>query len=116
MANNKKKITQKEAIFYTLYQAFKETPGEYIPVFKFMGEVYAKEVGLWGYVSHECSARCSELKSENPLLIESITITGKSGAKYYGYRIKPGVGPDVQIDPKLKIFYKKIKRQLELIP
>jgi len=113
---NKKKITQKEAIFYTLYQAFKETPGEYIPVFKFMGEVYAKEVGLWGYVSHECSARASEIKSSNPHLIESITITGKSGAKYYGYRINPNTEKGTLPDQSLVAFYNKIKRQRELLP
>ncbi len=108
---NRKKITQKEAIFYKLYQAFKDTPGVYIPVFEFMGEVYAKEVGKWGFVSHECSARCSEMKKENPLLIQSITITGKSGAKYYGYRINPEVPKDITLDKSLVDIYKKIKRQ-----
>ncbi len=112
----KKKITQKEAIFYRLYEAFKEKPGEYLPVFSFMGEVYAKEVGLWGYVSHECSARCSELKWRNPEMIQSIEIIGKSGAKYYGYRINPDVQKEMIKDEKLYAFYKKIKRQPELIP
>lgn len=111
----KKKITQKEAIFYRLYQAFKDRRGEYIPVFEFMGETYAKEVGLWGYVSHECSARCSELKKENPQLIQSTVITGKSGAQYYAYRINPEVAKDVRIDEKLRPFYAKIKRQPNLM-
>lgn len=110
----KKKITQKEAIFYKLYQSFKDTPGVYIPVFEFMGEVYAKEVGKWGFVSHECSARCSEMKKENPQLIESTVITGKSGAKYYGYRINPAVPKDVVLDKSIREFYQKIKRQPQL--
>lgn len=112
----KKKITQKEAIFYKLYQAFKDNRGQYIPVFEFMGEIYAKEVGLWGFVSHECSARCSEIKTANPHLIDSIVITGKSGAKYYGYRINPEATKESLPDRSLVEFYHKIKRQPTLIP
>ena len=111
----KKKLTQKEAIFYKLYQSFKEKRGEYIPVFEFMGEIYSKDLGLWGYVSHECSARCSELKSNNPSLIQSTTITGKSGAKYYGYRINPEANSETQVEESLKSFYKRIKRQPNLV-
>lgn len=105
----RKKITQKEAIFYTLYRAFKDTPGEYVPVFKFMGEVYVPEVGKWGFVSHECSARASELRTENPGLIEKTTITGKSGAKYYGYRFSANAKPDLILDKNLLSFYQVIK-------
>jgi hypothetical protein len=111
----KRKITQKEAIFYKLYQAYKEERGKYIPVFEFMGEIYAKEVDLWGYVSHECSARCSELKTENPQLIQSTVITGKSGAKYYGYRIDPLAKSDAVFHKNLHAFYKRIKRQPSLV-
>ena len=85
----KKKVTQKEAIFYALYKHLREKPGEYIPVFNFMGEIYVKEVALWGFVSHECSARCSEMKKENPDLIQSTVIIAKSGARYFGYRLNP---------------------------
>ncbi len=112
---NKKKITQKEAIFYKLYQAYKDKKGEYIPVFEFMGETYAKEVGLWGYVSHECSARCSEMVRENRGLIQSTPIKGKSGATFYGYRINPEAKADSEFDPSLRPFYKKIKRQPTLL-
>ena len=112
----KKKITQKEAIFYLLYQFFKDKRGEYIPVYKFMGEIYAKEVGLWGFVSHECSARCSELKRDNHFLIQSTVITGKSGAKYFGYRINPLADENTPLEASLVPFYKKIKRQPTLIP
>lgn len=105
----KKKITQKEAIFYILYRSFKENPGEYIPVFKFMGEVYCPEVGKWGFVSHECSARASELRSENPGLIDKTVITGKSGAKYYGYRFSANAKPELIKDKNLHVFYQRIK-------
>lgn len=105
----KTKLTQKEAIFYQLYNAHKKMPGEYIPVFKFMGEIYCKELGLWGFVSHECSARCSEMKKENPALIEFKTIYGKSGAKYYGYRFTLYPKPDMIRDEKLRKFHRMIK-------
>lgn len=110
----KGKLTQKQAIFYRLYQAFKDNPGHYIPVHEFMGEIYAKEVGLWGYVSYECSARASEMVTSNPHLIESTKLTGRSGAKYNGYRIKLELPKGTIPDPSLVDFYNKIKRQPSL--
>jgi len=107
MARNK--LTQKEAIFYQLYMAFKSTPGEYIPVFKFMGEVHSPELGLWGFVSHECSARSSEMRKENPELVEATTITGKSGAKYFGYRFNPAAKFEMIRDEALQSFYNRLK-------
>jgi hypothetical protein len=106
---NRKKITQKEAIFYKLYQAFKDQPGVYIPVFEFMGEIYAKEVSKWGFVSHECSARASEMRRDNPGLIEAKKVTGVSGAKYYTYRINPEAKPEMIKDELLARFYKILK-------
>lgn len=106
----RRKITQKEAIFYQLYNSFKEDPSVFIPVFEFMGEKYCEELGLWGFVSHECSARCSEMKKENPNLIESTTITGRSGAKYYGYRLKSNASAAYIEDKKLLDFYERLKR------
>ncbi len=105
----KNKLTQKEAIFYTLWKAHKADVTPYIPVFKFMGEVYCDILGLWGFVSHECSARCSELKKANPNLIQSEVIVGKSGAQYFGYRLKPDCKMSDIDDPKLLDFYKRLK-------
>jgi len=108
---NKTKLTQKETIFYILYQSHKDTATieRFVPVFEFMGETYCKELGLWGFVSHECSARASEMKSENPQMFERKTIHGKSGAKYYGYRITLYPKPEMLKDEKLISFHKKIK-------
>lgn len=106
----KNKITQKEAIFYQLYKAFRETPGEYIPVFKFMGEVHCVELGLWGFVSHECSARASEMRKDNPALVEVTEIVGKSGARFYGYRLTPAARPEMIQDSALLAFYNKIRQ------
>ncbi len=102
------KITQKEAIFFTLYENFKSGLHEYIPVFRFMGEVYVPKLDKWGYVSHECSARCSGLRKENPELIQHTLLTGKSGAHYYGYRLNPQANPSMLNDDSLKKFWKSI--------
>lgn len=126
----KKKLTQTEAIFYVMFKSFKNelpdfkkqiifegkndlsnTKGYFIPVFKFMGEVYCEELGLWGYVSHECSARCSELKKINRNLIDVTTIEGKSGARYYGYRFAPDATPSMINDEKLLEFYKLVSKK-----
>lgn len=107
----KNRVSQKEAIFYRLYQQFKgEEQEKYIPVHEFMGEVWVEELGRWGYVSYECSARLSEMYRENSELIERKTITGKSGAHYYGYRftLAPGKAELIK-DPALFAFYKLIK-------
>ena len=98
-----KRLTQKEAIFFILYKNLKsDDPEKYIPVWQFMGEVYCEAVGKWGFVSHECSARASELKKDNPELIQRKHIVGRSGAKYYGYRINPWVTKEMINDQKLR--------------
>ena len=113
----KKKLTQYEAIFYRMYTEHRKdkqrTPfplKELIPVHGFMGEIYCEEVDLWGFVSYEVGARISELYSDNPGLFYRELIIGKSGAKYYGYRIADDACPDMMRDPKLKALYEKCRR------
>lgn len=103
------KLTQREAIFYTLYRALKEKPHEFIPVFKFMGEVYCPKLNVWGFVSHECSARASEMRKDMPTLIQSVEIIGKSGARYFGYRLNPNAQPWMIEDRAMLRFYEEIK-------
>lgn len=104
----KDRMTQSEAIFYALYQKFQNKTGEYIPVWEFMGEHYCLELKKWGYVSHECSARASEMKKKNPDLVQSIGIIGKSGARYFGYRLTPFLNENMIMDDKLKALFKVI--------
>ena len=106
------RITQREAIFYQLYTKFKQKDGEYIPVFQLMGEVWCPEVGKWGFVSYECSARASEMINKNPQLIQRQSIRGKSGATYYGYRFNPYVTVEMIQDPDLRTFHKIIKTKM----
>lgn len=102
----------KQTIFYILYLKFKEGKGEYVPVFAFMGETFCKEVNKWGFVSHECSARASEMFKENYLLFQRATVKGKSGARYYSYRINPQPKPEMIKDPQLLEIYKKLRPKL----
>jgi Asp-tRNA(Asn)/Glu-tRNA(Gln) amidotransferase B subunit len=74
-----------------------------------IGEIYCIELGLWGFVSYEVSARMSEMFKTNPSLFQRTMMRGKTGAKYYGYRISPDVQPYMIHDEDLKDFYKKIK-------
>lgn len=109
MARNK--VTQREAIFYQLYD--KRSAGDretYVPIWQLIGEVFVKELGLWGFVSYEVSARMSELWSDNPKLFERKQVVGKTGAKYFAYRIALNVQQEDIVDPELKKFYFKIKK------
>lgn len=106
--NHMIRISQKEAIFWRLYQLFKAKNVEFVPVFGLMGEIYCEPLGKWGYVSYECSARASELTKENPGLFERKLLRGKSGATYYGYRISPSAKPELIKDEKLLSFYRSV--------
>lgn len=104
-----KKVTQKQAAFYTLYSAFKAEPERYIPTFEFVGEMEIPELGVWVLRSYKCPTRLTDIFQENPRLLERRLITGKSGAKYYGYRFAAGVTSACIDDPTLQDFYKLIK-------
>lgn len=105
-----KRVTQKQACFYRLLKNRNEEGNVFIPVHQFMGEIYVKELDLWGYVSYECSARLSEMFSENPGLIARERITGKSGAKYYGYRIHREATSAQINDADLRVIYEAVKK------
>lgn len=107
---NRKRLTQRESILLRLIQN-RNAPNknEYIPVHEFMGEIYCEKLGKWGYVSYECSARLSEITRGNPGLIGRTTIVGRSGARYYGYRISPTATSANIIEEDLVEFYKKIR-------
>lgn len=109
------RVTQSHAIFYQLYNAREKDREMYTPVWKLVGEIYIEEIGRWGFVSYEASARMSELFRDNPDLFERRRVTGKSGSKYYEYRINRNVSKEDIKDGKLLSFYKviKIKRQLK---
>lgn len=115
------KVTQKQAAFYTLYDEFRRakalpTPEErmdafrFVPTFEFVGEIHIPELGIWVLRSYKCPTRLTDIFQENPRLLDRHLITGKSGAKYYGYRFKKDVTPECIEDPILREFYGKIKK------
>ena len=110
-------MTMHEAIFYRLYSAHRVAVkegkvAELIPVFGFMGEIWSEEIGKWGFVSHECSARVSEIFNANPGLLYRSTIVGKSGARYFGYRIAQSATLDKIKDPALANLYKRLRAKM----
>lgn len=109
MARARNRATQRETILYRLMENRNKGKNEFIPVFGFMGELYIEELGKWGYVSYECSARLSEMTRRNPGLIERTQIRGRSGARYYGYRLHPMATPEKLVEEDLQTFYRVVK-------
>lgn len=104
------KITQKQLAFYMLYKALKTTPGEYVPTWKCVGEVHIEELKCWEFMSYKCPTRLSDIYTENPGLLERTDMIGKSGAHYYGYRIRAGVTKEDIRDEKLAEFRRAIQK------
>lgn len=104
----KKKLTQKEMTFYVLYKAFKKEPERFVPAWEFVGEVFVEELQMWAFMSYKTPANGVAIYFENPGLIERQTVRGKSGAKYYAYRIAPNPSAAKIADASLLAFYRKI--------
>lgn len=96
--------------FYKLYKARKDEPGEYLPTWRFLGEMHIEELDEWVLMSYKCPARLSDIHKENPNLLDRKIITGKSGATYYGYKFKDNVQAGDIADSSLFEFYKSIKK------
>lgn len=103
-------MTQERAVFYVLVQSQRINKEEYVPAWKFVGELEVKEIKEWFFMSYKCPANGINIFFKNPNLIERIEVVGQTGAKYFSYRINPNSTPDDIIDPKLKQFYKLIKK------
>lgn len=106
------KITQKQMAFYKLYTARAEDPQRYVSTWEFLGEMFVKELNEWVLMSYKCPTRLTDLFQENPTLLERKLIRGKSGAEYFGYRFKEGVGAADIRDSKILEFYQKIKKSV----
>lgn len=104
------KITQMQMAFYKLYSARQEDRERFVPLWEFGGEMLVKELNQWVLMSYKCPTRMSDIYNRNPNLVERITITGKSGSKYFAYRFVPDVKPELILDPQLQEFYKLLKK------
>lgn len=106
----KNKITQKQLAFYKLYKKFKDNHEEYLDTWEFGGEIHIIELGRWELMSYKCPARLSDIYNENPDFLERRIVTGKSGSKYFQYRITNISNPiEKLVDPILLEFYRKVK-------
>lgn len=106
----KHKMTQKKAVFYMLLAAWRRDKTEYVPAWKFVGELYIEELDEWFFMSYKCPANGVNIYFENPGLIQRRETKGRSGSKYFEYRLDdPSIAKIVDTD--LRNFYLKIKQE-----
>ena len=114
----KSKITQKKAVFYLLWKAYRQDPEQYVPAWKFVGELYIEELGVHFFMSYKCPANGVNIYFDNPGLIARRETRGKSGSKYFEYKLE---APSVQKikDGEIRAFYEQLKegqRRMSLRP
>lgn len=105
-----KKLTQKELVFYKLYKERLKDAERFVNVWEFIGEIYIEELDTWGFMSYTCVHRAFEVYDENYGLVERKKVTGKSGSRFYAYRLSPSVSVSNIREPKLLKLYKTIKK------
>ncbi len=105
------KVTQKQMAFYKLFSARSEDPERYVSTWEFLGEMFIKELNQWVLMSYKCPTRLTDLFQENPQLLERKLVTGKSGATYYGYRLRVGGTKEDIKDVLIKKFYHRLKNE-----
>lgn len=109
----KSRETQQEVVFYLLYESFKKDPKAYVPIHAFAaGDVLIKPLHRWAFASYKTPARVTEIYYENPGLLDRRKVRGKSGARYFEYRItffSPTPRENLIKDEILRNFYNKIK-------
>lgn len=106
----KRRVTQEKAFFYMLWKNYQATPEEYIPAWKFVGELYIEELGIWFLMSYKCPANGANVYLNNKDLIQRRQTRGRTGAKYYEYRIAPNPSVEKIKDKNILEFYKDIKK------
>ena len=103
------KVTQEKAVFYMLYKSFKQDPNQWVPIWKFVGELHIPELNMHYMMSYKTPTNGPVIYFDNPGLVERRQVTGKSGSTYYEYRIAPNPSVQKIVDKKLQEFYLKIK-------
>jgi len=110
MGKRRDSFTQREMAFYKLYKAYKEDQSKWVAVWEFVGEIYIEELNKWAFMSYKTPANGLTIFFDNPDLLERRKVTGKSGARYYEYRIAPNPNAEKIRDEELLKFYRRIKR------
>lgn len=121
LPRRRNKLTQMQVAMYILIMNKWLGGNKLIPVYDFMGERYISELGKWGYISYECSARLSKMYSDNPGLLYREKIHGRSGASFYGYKIRESAQPSNILSKELRDVYdimaaKRKNNSLVIVP
>lgn len=98
----KKKLTQKKTAFYLLWKGHQENPEAYLPAWRFVGEIHLKEIGQWFFMSYKGPTNGLAIFFDEPDVVERRMTTGKTGAQYYEYRIRPDATPAMVRDEDLR--------------
>lgn len=96
--------------FYKLYRAYKEDPERWVKIWEFVGEMFIEELNTWVLMSYKTPTNGSEIFFDNPKLVERRKVVGKTGARYFEYRLAPNPSVDKIQEQKLLDFYLKIKK------
>jgi len=106
----KEKITQKQLAFYKLLISYKEDREKYHPTWEFIGEIFIKELNTWEMMSYKAPTRLTDIYQENPTLLDRRLVKGKSGSKYFEYKIAQDSGIGKLRDISLEQFFMRIKK------
>ena len=108
-------MTQKKAVFYILWKAYLENSEMFVPAWKFVGELHIPEINEWFLMSYKCPTNGLDIYFDNPNLIERRYFTGKSGAKYYEYRLIYPFNKDKIIEDAIKTFYLDVSGERKVL-
>lgn len=103
-----KKITQRKAALYVLWKAFQENPNEFIPTWRFVGEIHIREVNQHFLMSYKTPANGLGIIFDNPDLVERRLKKGKSGSEYYEYKLISPFNIENIKDPILVEFFEDL--------
>ena len=106
-----KRISQQQAIFYRLIQNRNDGDNRFLSAWEFQGFIEMPEFRERFFMSYECSARLSEMYSENPGLLERKWMHGRR--HFYGYRIAEDASAKSITDASLRALYKELKQARE---
>ena len=99
------KLTQARAVFYLLWKTYQKNPKEFMPTWRALGELEVPELGEVFFMSYKTPANGFNIFFQNPDLIEREWTEGRSGAKYFTYRLKSPFLESNIVEKNLRDFY-----------
>lgn len=104
-----KKLTQKQIAFCKLYMDRHEDKNRFVPAWEFVGEIMIKPLNRWVLMSYKCLTRLTDIFKENPALLDRTLVDGKSGSKYFAYRISQLASMGDIRDKKLRDVHRELR-------